>query len=91
MSPGPLANHKSSKRGPGQVETVRAGTIFRVKKGGLKMETPLETFGFGSQIEEMGFYTPAGARWARRISAPPAHAAHPGMRARAHGFGVVDS
>ena len=27
----------------------------------------------------------------RRISGPPAHAAHPGMRVRAHGFGVVDS
>ena len=40
------------------------------------METPVETFGFGSQIEEMGFYTPAGARWARRISTPTAHAAH---------------
>jgi hypothetical protein len=32
--------------------------IFSVKKGGLKMETPVETFGFGSQIEEMGFDTP---------------------------------
>ena len=26
------------------------------------METPVETFGFRSQIEEMGFYTPA-SRW----------------------------
>ena len=68
MSPGTLDNHKTSKRGPGQVETVGAGAIFPVKKGGLKMETPVETFGFGSQIEEMGFYTPAGARWARRMT-----------------------
>ena len=47
MSRETLANHKSSKRGPGQVETDKAGTIFPVKKGGLKKETPVETFGFG--------------------------------------------
>ena len=63
--------------------------MFPVTKGGLKMETPVETFGFGSQIEEMGFYTPAGARWARRISAPTAHAAHLGGM-RIAGCGVVD-
>jgi hypothetical protein len=58
MSPGTLANHKSLKRGPGQVTILTEIVIFHVKKGGLKMETPVETFGFGSQIEEMGFYTP---------------------------------
>ena len=59
MRPGGLGKYKRSQRDPGQVENAREGTIFPEKKGGLKMETPVETFGFRSQIEEMGFNTPA--------------------------------
>ena len=39
-----------SKRDPGQVTILIEGLIFPVKQKGLKMETPVETLGFRSQI-----------------------------------------
>ena len=66
------------KKGPWSSRNRQGRDDFSCEKGRSENGDPSRNLRFQSPIEEMGFYTPAGARWARRISSPTAHAAHPG-------------
>ena len=75
------------KKGPWSSRNRQGRDDFSCEKGRSENGDPSRNLRFRSPIEEMGFYTPAGARWARRISAPTAHAAHL-MGMRGAGCGV---
>ena len=76
MSPETSGQPQKFKKGPWSSRNRRGRDDFSCEKGRSGNGDPSRNLRFRSPIEGMGFYTPAGARWARRISTPTAHAAH---------------